>query len=114
MVVLSPIRYLVLHGKQEGAGWAPPLTASEDERTFVAMETGRGRPPPFGSLAHAPTATATSRRERGRSERARRAHASSATESGPACAQRLSRRVAAEVRGRPEEKLSRPGSLKRA
>lgn len=32
---------------------------------YVTKETGRGRPPPSKSGAHAPTATVTSRRERG-------------------------------------------------
>lgn len=42
----------------------------------VTKETGRGRPPPTESGAHAPTATATSRRERGgASVRGKRAQA---------------------------------------
>lgn len=105
------LRNRVVCGRQEGAGGLRPLTAPEAGRTLVVMGTGRGRPPPFGSRAHAPTTTATSRRERGRSERARRARAGSATEPRAACAHRRPRRVAAEVRAGREEKPSRRGSL---
>lgn len=69
------------------------------------------RPPPSGSRAHAPTATATSRRERGRSERALRARAGSATYPGAACADRRPLRAASEVRAGLEERRPRWGGL---
>lgn len=54
-----------------GRGWG-----LESKGVHVTKEMGRGRPPPTESGAHAPTATATSRRERGgASVRGKRAQA---------------------------------------
>ncbi|KAJ8793043.1 hypothetical protein J1605_003882 [Eschrichtius robustus] len=76
--------------------------------TSVALDTGRGRLLPIGSRAHAPTATATSCRERGRSERARRARAGSAAQPLTACADRRPRRAAVEGPPRPHRDPPRP------
>lgn len=75
----------------------------------VTKETGRGRLPPSKSGAHAPTATVTSRRERGgASVRGKRKQAPRLSPHLPPAPVRV-RGAAAEVRAGPEARRSRPG-----